>query len=70
MIGIIRYGLVALLLIALAEAPVEAYLDPGAGSMLLQLVLGGVAALGVIGKLFWERLTLPFKRRNADTDKS
>lgn len=70
MTGIIRYGLAALLLIALAEAPVEAYLDPGAGSMLLQLVLGGVAALGVIGKLFWERLTLPFKRRNADTGKS
>ena len=70
MTGIIRFGLLALLLIALAEAPVEAYLDPGAGSLLLQLLLGGVAALGVVGKLFWERLTLPFKRRPDDTEKS
>ena len=25
----------------------EAYLDPGTGSMLLQVILGGVAAVGV-----------------------
>jgi hypothetical protein len=33
-----------------------AYLDPGSGSMLLQLLLGGVAAVGVTAKLTWRRL--------------
>ena len=33
-----------------------AYLDPGSGSMLLQLVLGGLAGLAVIAKLYWQRL--------------
>jgi hypothetical protein len=46
----------ALVLVHLAPTPSYAYLDPGAGSMLLQLVLGGVAGLVVIVKLYWHRL--------------
>lgn len=45
----------------LGEAPAQAYLDPGSGSMLLQLLLGGVAAVGVIGKLYWNRLMSLFR---------
>jgi hypothetical protein len=33
-----------------------AYLDPGTGSMLLQVIAGGVAAVAVAGKLYWRRL--------------
>jgi hypothetical protein len=33
-----------------------AYLDPGSGSMILQAVVGGVAAVAVMGKLYWRRL--------------
>ena len=33
-----------------------AYLDPGTGSMLVQLLVGGVAAVGVVAKLYWDRL--------------
>lgn len=44
------------------ERPVGAYLDPGTGSMLLQALLGGVAALGVIARLYWHRLTAVFTR--------
>ena len=36
--------------------PAFAYLDPGTGSMILQLLLGGVAGALVIGKLYWHRL--------------
>jgi hypothetical protein len=41
-----------------------AYLDAGSGSMLLQIILGGVAAVGVTAKLTWRRLTraLRFRR--------
>ncbi len=38
------------------EGAVEAYLDPGSGSMLIQLLLGGVAGLVVIIRLFWHRI--------------
>jgi hypothetical protein len=34
----------------------HAYLDPGAGSALIQGILGAVAALGVVLKLYWHRI--------------
>lgn len=40
----------------LSTAPAHAYLDPGAGSLVLQLVLGGVAGLAVLLKMFWHRI--------------
>ena len=42
-----------------------AYLDPGSGSVLLQALLGGVAALAITGKLWWHRL-LTFLRIRKD----
>ena len=33
-----------------------AYLDPGTGSMLLQLVLGGIAGVLIVARLYWLRL--------------
>lgn len=35
---------------------VLAYLDPGTGSIILQILAGGVAAAAVTGKLFWRRI--------------
>jgi hypothetical protein len=34
-----------------------AYLDPGTGSMVLQVVVGGIAAVGVAGRYYWRRIT-------------
>ena len=48
----------------LAEARPQAYLDPGSGSMLLQILLGGFAAFGVIVKLYWNRVTSLFGRKH------
>ena len=33
-------------------APAYGYLDPGTGSMLLQMLLGGVAGVLVVGKFY------------------
>lgn len=33
----------------------HAYIDPGSGSVLLQLILGGIAGIGVVVKLYWDR---------------
>jgi hypothetical protein len=40
---------------ASAVAPAWAYLDPGTGSMMLQLLLGGVAGAMVVGRLYLKR---------------
>ena len=37
-------------------AAIFAYLDAGSGSMIVQLVLGGFAAVVVTVKLWWRRL--------------
>jgi hypothetical protein len=42
------------------------YLDPGSGSMLLQIILGGVAAIGVTAKLTWRRLLHTLRIRRDD----
>ncbi len=33
-----------------------AYIDPGSGSMILQMILGGLAAAAVFLKVFWHRI--------------
>ena len=43
--------------VLLAAAPtLHAYIDPGAGSIILQVILGGLAGVGVAWKLLWHRL--------------
>lgn len=48
--------LLALLASILAPLDALAYLDPGTGSALLQGVIGGLAAIGVVLKLYWHRV--------------
>ena len=47
--------ILCLIFIFMAPALSFAYLDPGSGSMLLQIILGGVAGLVVVFKLYWGR---------------
>ncbi len=44
------------------DSPAYAYLDPGTGSMLIQLLLGGFAGVLVVGKLYWHRIKAFFGR--------
>ena len=59
---------VAAILLAL-EPPAYAYLDPGSGSMMLQVLLGGFAAVGVAAKLYWHRVTAVFRRKDVEHDR-
>ena len=47
---------------------VLAYLDPGTGSMLVQLVVGGVAAVAVTAKFYWRRLLTLLRIRKPDPE--
>lgn len=60
-------------LLLLLTNPVHAYLDPGTGSMMLQIVLGGLAGLVVILKLFWHQLLALFgigKDKKSDSEET
>lgn len=57
----------ALFLIGTSSA--HAYLDPGSGSLILQMVIGGVVAFFFAIKSYWQRIrTLLFRKRNCPED--
>lgn len=58
--------MLALLAVALASIslalPALGYVDPAASSLLLQVILGGLAGLGVLARLLWGRIRRPRRR--------
>ena len=44
-----------------------AYIDPGTGSLFLQLLLGGIAGFVVILKLYWDKILAFLGIRKADS---
>jgi hypothetical protein len=49
------------------ESHVLAYLDAGSGSLILQVLAGGAAAVAVSAKVFWRRI-LSFLRIRRDDE--
>lgn len=60
------------MVLALIALPAYGYLDPASGSMFLQVLLGGIAGVAVILKLYWHKLLdfLGVKKRAHDDDSS
>jgi hypothetical protein len=48
-------------------AVILAYLDPGSGSMIVQILAGGVAAIAVAARLFWRRILHVLHIRRMET---
>lgn len=46
----------AALLLTIFAPPAHAYLDPGTGSYIFQLLLAGIVGLAFVVKLFWGRI--------------
>ncbi len=59
--------LFALLSILLAPSA-HAYLDPASGSMVVQMILGGVAGIAVLLKLYWSKLLSLFGIKKTEHD--
>ena len=57
---IFNMRVISTILLLLIFTDAVAYLDPGTGSMLLQVILGGIAAVGVAIKLYWHKLRAAF----------
>lgn len=51
----------------LVVPPASAYLDPGTGSMVIQAVVGGAMAAGLILKTQWRRIKNLFSREESET---
>jgi hypothetical protein len=45
-----------------------AYVDPGSGGMMMQLLLGGMAGIVVLFRLYWHRFTTFIGVRKADAE--
>ena len=43
--------------------PILAYIDPGAGSLLIQLLIGGLAGLAALIKFRWNRIRAAFSKK-------
>ena len=52
----ISLTLLSVLVLLTFTGQAHAYLDPGTGSMILQAVVGSIAAGLVVIKLYWQRL--------------
>jgi hypothetical protein len=46
----------------------QAYLDPGTGSMAIQLLMGGIVAVLATLRLYWDRMKTYFTRKNGQQD--
>ena len=48
----------------LTATPAYAYVDPGTGGLLVQLVTGGVAGIFVLARLYWTRIKGTFRKKD------
>jgi hypothetical protein len=46
----------------------QAYLDPGSGSFLIQLLIAGVVGAGFLIKAYWKKIKGLFNRSEAEKD--
>ena len=46
--------------VLLVSGPAFAYIDPGTGSMILQIILAGIAGAGLVATTCWTRIKLFF----------
>jgi hypothetical protein len=53
-------------LLFVCARPAHAYLDPGSGGMMVQLLLGGVAGAVVLVRLYWQQLLIRIGLRRPD----
>jgi hypothetical protein len=60
-----RSAIGGVLVLGLLTTPAYAYLDPGTGSILLQALIGGVAASVTVVSLYYQRVKAFFMGRSA-----
>ena len=62
-----RHLLIILLGLGLS-LPAHAYIDPGTGSLIVQTIIGAIAAASITAKLWWHKLKVFLFRSKTDTE--
>jgi hypothetical protein len=60
--------LILFLLTAVATLDASAYLDPGSGSYILQMLIAGAVGGAYAIKLYWQRIVVFFKGKSKSQD--
>jgi quinol-cytochrome oxidoreductase complex cytochrome b subunit len=64
-----RYAVFFILAVLLMPQKVYGYIDPGTGSMVIQVVVAIVLGAGVALRIFWSRITgLFFRKKHSDDE--
>ena len=58
---IISYGV--FLLGTLVSSEAYAYIDPGSGSMIIQMLIGALVGVGITIKVYWHRIKFKFTEK-------
>ncbi len=53
---------------AIIRGTAQNYLDPGSGSIIIQLIIGTVLGLGVVVRVFWGKIKGFFTRNKGESD--
>ena len=59
---------VYLFVFLIAATSVYAYIDPGSGSILFQVLVGGVLAMAATVRLYWKRIKILLKHDRSAPD--
>lgn len=51
------------LLICIFHTSAHAYIDPGVGSIILQAIIGAIAAMSLTIKIYWQKIKSFFKKK-------
>ena len=63
----ISTGTIALTFLCVGFAlPAYGYIDPGTGSLIIQSIIGAIAAIGVTMKLYWHKIKVFFMSRKSN----
>ena len=62
-------GVLIFLFIAFLQKDANAYLDPSSGSILIQILLGGVAGFAVLLRIYWRKIRRSLGLYKSDSEK-
>jgi len=62
--------LLAVLLYLASPSPVYAYLDPGSGSYIFQLLIAALVGMGFVLRTYWDRIRAFFTRSSTSTEET
>lgn len=60
--------LAAFYAIVVFAQPAYAYLDPGTGSMIIQIIIGSIVAAAAAGRFYWSKIKSFFSGNKEKTD--